>query len=197
LNSEGLGLVIAGLVSNRDAWDRLGLPFHARTWQVLNSRTLAAAREAALQGARSCSANFLIGHDETGEVLDLEVGTDNACGLPPEAGLLAHTNHFLDPDALGIWQPLDATTTSSVRLERLQLLLRANRGRLDEARLRTVLADHDGYPSALCGHPNPLFPPDEQYATAFSAILDLHERTMLAAYGNPCRAPFVRHSLGA
>ncbi|HVH31806.1 MAG TPA: C45 family peptidase, partial [bacterium] len=37
MNSAGLGLVINGLLSNRDDWARLHLPFHVRTWRMLHS----------------------------------------------------------------------------------------------------------------------------------------------------------------
>ena len=52
-DSAGLGLVINGLLSSEDDWSRVGRPFHARTWEVLCSRTLPQAVEAIAGDVRS------------------------------------------------------------------------------------------------------------------------------------------------
>src|SRR5947209_9768714 len=40
LDSEGLGLLINGIVSSKDDWARLKKPFHVRCWEILSSKTL-------------------------------------------------------------------------------------------------------------------------------------------------------------
>jgi isopenicillin-N N-acyltransferase-like protein len=68
-------------------------------------------------------------------------------------------------------------------------------GRIDEARLLDVLADHDGFPHSICRHvldePSPL---DNQQTIA-SVVMDLTHRTMSAGWGNPCRATFAEFAL--
>jgi isopenicillin-N N-acyltransferase-like protein len=215
LNSAGLGLVINGLVSNHDSWARLRTPFHVRTWAVLNSRTLEQATAAILGEERSCSANFIVAAAEgaedpplalspsrplalsgwRGRAVDLEAAPKTARALEPEGGLLAHANHFLDPDALQIWQPLDERTSTFRRCSRLQHLLAAHRGSLDDERLMAILRDHEGYPQSICTHPSPLWPEEERLQTVFSTVIDLHAGQMLAAAGNPCTHPYERVSL--
>src|SRR5207247_8844572 len=59
LNSEGIGLAINGLVSNKDNWERLRKPFHVRCWEILNSKTLRQTVGKTTAGGTSWSANFL------------------------------------------------------------------------------------------------------------------------------------------
>jgi len=197
LNSAGIGLAINGLVSNLDSWARLKTPFHVRTWRVLNSRTLNEAFRAILDEERSCSANFLLAQlNDQGEAtaVDLETSPTSAARLAVK-GALAHTNHFFDPAALGIEQPLDARSSTYRRCDRMQRLLEQHRGRLDDSRLIELLQDHEGHPQSLCAHPSPLWPESEAYATVLGVVMDLNTRTLLAAPGNPCVTPFERFML--
>jgi isopenicillin-N N-acyltransferase-like protein len=196
MNSEGIGLVVNGLLSNQDEWARLGLPFHARTWNVLRSRTLAEAAAAAADGVHACSANFLIarvGPSGQGAAVDIEAAPTGTCALSPQGGLLAHANHFREPDRLGVWQPLVEDRRSTyhrcVRMERLLGDART-RGGVSPDDLRMALRDHDERPDSVCRHPNPNLPEDERYETVISTIMDLHEGTMELAAGPPCRAPY-------
>jgi len=58
LNSEGIGLAINGLISNKDDWERLRKPFHVRCSEILGSKTLSQAVSRITRGERSCSATF-------------------------------------------------------------------------------------------------------------------------------------------
>lgn len=201
LNSAGIGLAINGLLSDRDSWARLRTPFHVRTWRVLNSQTLDEALDAVLSEEQACSANFLIAQARgagEGAAVDLETAPGASCRLEPRRGLLAHANHFLDPDRLGIWQPLaeerDSTYHRHARMERL---LAEHHGRLDAATLQTILRDHDGRPESVCRHPNPAWGPSEAYETVVSVIMDLHARDLLVSAGPPCGHEYQRVPLAA
>src|SRR5881628_1539106 len=105
LNSEGVGLLINGIVSSKDDWARLKKPFHVRCWEILRSKTLARARAVISDGERSCSANFVLGQqrsEEKGKVLDIESAPGATCQLEPSGGAIAHTNHFSNPSLLGV-----------------------------------------------------------------------------------------------
>jgi isopenicillin-N N-acyltransferase-like protein len=199
LNEAGIGLAINGLVSTLDSWRRLKTPFHVRTWRVLTSRTLDDALHAILDEERSCSANFLIGHlDAAGRAgaVDVETSPLGATRIQAQ-GVFAHANHFLDPKALRIEQPVDERSSTYRRCDRMQTLLERYRGQLDDARLCELLRDHHGYPQSVCAHPSPLWPESEAYCTVLGVVMDLHARTILAAPGNPCVTPFERFSLSS
>lgn len=199
LNSDRVGLVVNGLLSDRDDWQALGVPFHARTWAVLTSPTLAAARAAVDAPLRACSANYLVAQATgpgRGEAVSLEAAPTGVCEVRPTAGTLAHANHFLDPDRLGIWQPLVEDKRSTYhRCRRMEHLLADARGTagLDAGALQAILRDHAERPDSICRHPNPALPEAERYATVVSVIMDLHDGIMLAAPGTPCTAVYTAY----
>ena len=203
VNSAGIALAINGLLTDRDSWSRLLKPFHVRCWEILASRTLVEAAQAAVGTKRACSANFLIGRAGGGDhsVVDLEAAPEVEHGLVPEKGFLAHTNHFLDPDTIGVVQPLgeDAPSTYQ-RLARINALVRARLdggGRIGINELQAVLADHDGEPYSICRHASLVRPEHERYATVASAIIDVDAGELFLAGGTPCTVPYERYTLSA
>lgn len=199
MNSTGLGLVINGLLSSRDDWSRLHTPFHVRTWRILHSTGLDEAVRVVTGEPRSCSANFLLGQaNGRAEVVNIEAAPDAVCHLAPADGLLSHANHFVDPQALGVWQPLAEEKTSTyVRGARIQHLLQAARtaGTLHRAGLMAILRDHGGHPDSVCRHPNPKLPEEERVETVVSVLEDLTARRMYVAAGTPCVSDFEEISL--
>lgn len=194
MNSKGLGLVINGLLSSGDDWSRLRTPFHVRTWKILHAQTLEGAVRIITDEERSCSANFLLGQaNGRAEVVNIEAAPEATCTLEPSDGLLAHANHFVDPDALRIWQPLAEEKTSTYkRAARIQQLLQAAKraGTLHAAGLMEILRDHGGHPDSVCRHPNPTLPEEERVETIVSVLEDLTARRMYVAAGTPCQNEF-------
>lgn len=199
MNSHGLGLVINGLLSNRDDWTRLRTPFHVRTWRILHATTLDEAMQAVTGEERSCSANFLLGHaDGQAEVVNVEAAPEATCALEPSGGMLVHANHFEDPDVLQIWQPLAEEKTSTYqRAARMRELLRSanEAGTLHRQGLIAILRDHRGHPDSVCRHPNPNLPEEERVETVVSVLEDLTARRIYVAGGSPCQHEFQEIAL--
>jgi isopenicillin-N N-acyltransferase-like protein len=210
MNSYGMGLVINGLLSSRDDWERLATPFHVRTWRILQARTLDEAVAVVEHEDRSCSANFLIGQaNGASRVVDVEAAPHAVCRLHPAHGVLAHANHFVDPERLGIWQPLAEEKVSTFRrCARMEAMLEEERGgredgrgrsdgsgTLDARTLMTVLRDHVGRPDSVCRHPNPALPEEERVETVVSVIEDLTARRFYVAPGTPCTHEFEEIAL--
>ena len=196
LNSEGIGLVINGLVSNRDDWGRLKKPFHVRCWEILGSTTIREAVSKITRGKRSCSANFLIGQQKSlgsGEVVDVESAPETALTIPPDNGVISHTNHFTRPEKLKVKQVLDEERRSTLhRFKRINQLLkpiRKGEARLSLTKAQTMLRDHNGKPESVCRHPNSRFPEYERYQTVVSVAMDLYTRQVKATMGSPCESP--------
>src|SRR5438105_15267796 len=128
LNSEGIGLAINGLISNKDDWERLRKPFHVRCSEILGSETLSQAVSKITRGERSCSANFLIGQQTklgAGKIVDVESAPEATGVFSAEEGVLAHTNHFQNPERLGGKQVLEEERRSTLhRLARVSQLHR-------------------------------------------------------------------------
>lgn len=194
MNSHGLGLVINGLLSNRDDWSHLRTPFHVRTWKILHRAVLDEAVRVITGEERSCSANFLLGQaNGQARVANVETAPQASCTLEPDGGLLSHANHFVDPSRLGVWQPLAEEKSSTYqRGARIDQLLRGAKaaGTLDAAGLMAILRDHGGHPDSVCRHPNPKLPEEERSETVVSVLEDLTARRFYVAGGTPCVTPF-------
>ncbi len=196
LNSEGIGLAINGLVSNKDDWSRLRKPFHVRCWEILSSKTLSEALSKVTRGQRSCSANFLIGQQKNlgaARLVDIESAPDHIGEVPAENGVQAHTNHFIYPEKLKIKQILDEERRSTLhRYRRINQLLKPIRNgheKLSLTRAEGMLKDHDGRPESVCRHPNSEFPEYERYRTVVSVAMDLYSRQVRVSMGSPCENP--------
>jgi len=197
LNSEGLGLLINGIVSSKDDWARLKKPFHVRCWEILRSKTLRKAARIVSQGERNCSANFILGQQKKtgkGKVIDIESAPEAVCEIEPERGSVAHTNHFSNPKLLGVRQVVDEERLSTLqRYKRIQRLLdgtvRAGQ-KLSLASAKSMLRDHNGKPESVCRHSNPKLPEYERYETVVSVIMDVSGRKLWAAMGSPCTTEY-------
>lgn len=195
LNDDGLGLLINGLISTDDDWSRLAKPFHVRCYEILRSRSLDDAVRIVTDGDRACSANYLLAQADTG-IVNVESAPLATRQLEPENDWTAHTNHFVDPDALGIVEPpSEKRPYSQGRLRRADAML-GERGPVETDDLWTILRDHDDHPYSICRHIDPDEPPEEHYQTVVSAVMDLDERTMWVCDGPPCEHAPRAISLG-
>jgi isopenicillin-N N-acyltransferase-like protein len=127
--------------------------------------------------------------------VDVEASPATVRTLPIARGVFAHANHFLDPAALQISQPLDQQSSTYARCERLQALLEQQQGMLTAAAAMRLLRDHAGHPLSICAHPAPAWPPEERLGTMFSTVMDLHAGVMYAAAGNPCVVSYTRYTV--
>lgn len=191
LNGAGLGLAINGLSTADDDWSRLSRPFHLRCYEILRQRRLDDAVRIVAEGERACSTHFLLAQTPD-QVVGIEAAPRQS-RVRSSSGCLVHANHFVDPAALGVIETSDEDRAHSCRRqERLESLLHEARTGVRTDDLRAALRDHLGYPNSVCWHPDPEVPPDEQYATVVSVILDLTAGTMDISDGPPCQNPYER-----
>jgi isopenicillin-N N-acyltransferase-like protein len=62
--------------------------------------------------------------------------------------------------------------------------------------LQSILRDHVNYPDSICNHATGGNPLDRE-KTITSLIIDLSNRKLLAASGNPCEADYDLYELSA
>lgn len=201
LNERGLGMLINGLISDQDNWERLGVPFHVRCWKALQASSLHGAAALLRDTPSSCSANFVLGQAQGvgGEIVDLETSPVGTAELRPENGVLVHANHFHQGESLGIWQPfIEGRTSTFEREARMSTLLSERRDgdKMELENLQSFLRDHEGRPTSLCRHPELELPEERRYVTVVSVLMDLHARRMLVSDGNPCETEYEEFSLG-
>lgn len=194
LNSAGLGLVINGLSTTTDDWSRLGKPFHVRCYEILRQPELGRAQQAATEGIRACSANYLLAQAPE-EAINVETAPSVAKTTNWQDGIVVHANHFIDSEELGVTEPPDeARRFSCRRQERMEAALRFTLPLSVEA-LQDMLRDHANRPRSICRHEDPAAPIDEQYRTVTSIIIDLQQRQLWASDGPPCQSEYDNFSL--
>jgi isopenicillin-N N-acyltransferase-like protein len=197
MNAAGLGLVTNTIVSDRDV-GALGVPYHVCLRSLLDAEGIVDALARLQRATRSSSANYLIASAD-GLVVNIESTPGDATHLlldQPNDGLLTHTNHFVSPRFDGLDTGLALMPDSFFRLQRLTETVRdagvgtAPAAGVAPAGLQRAFADHAGHPYGVCSHPDPAAPLVDQAATIASLVMDLDERILWLADGNPCEAPY-------
>ncbi|WP_157930485.1 C45 family autoproteolytic acyltransferase/hydolase [Glycomyces xiaoerkulensis] len=193
INSAGLGLCVNGLGAAADDWRIDSVPFHLRTWRILQSTTFQGAIGHAAAPRPACSANFVIGSADGG-VATVETSPPGSrviyqTGEEP----LVHANHFRSPEALGVHQSwLESGRVSTFhRCERMETLLGKETAPIAAERLHAAMRDHDGGPLAICRHPVETDPEELRTHTALAVHLDLEARRFSYTWGPPCESEFT------
>jgi isopenicillin-N N-acyltransferase-like protein len=172
---------------------RLGVPriFVARA--VLACRSLSDALSAAVMNKRAAGYNHLLAH-ESGEIYNIEASAKRFAVQYATQGTLAHTNHYLDPRLQAVESQPEALLRSHVRYNRAERLLRTLTPHSRQSFTR-ILTDHVNRPRSICCHDidNPVA--IERSKTIASVVIDLTERCMHVAVGNPCESTFHRFQL--
>jgi isopenicillin-N N-acyltransferase-like protein len=194
LNAYGIGLCVNGLLSTSDDWSQPVRPFHVRCYEILRSRTLEEAAGVVTGVRRACSTNFVLAQTPD-RAVDIEAAPGTSCTFGADDGALVHTNHFLEPEHLGVEEPASERRPHSyTRLARMRELLDARRP-LSVEDVQACLRDHDNFPDSVCRHVHPDDPPEEACVTVVSAVMDLHERTLWLSDGPPCERAYEKSEL--
>jgi len=189
MNDAGIGLVVNNLISDQP---RIGVPWIFLTRRVLESSHFAQALGYVLNTPRAHSINFLLATAE-GEAVNLETSPVEDHVLWPEKGLLAHTNHYLQPGTkFRDLKPLRTPYLSTyLRLRRAHKGMTALHGDIDVNAIRNILSDHLDRPFSVCAHENPAVPPPLQAITCLSIIMNLSRKQIHYSLGNPCQGDFL------
>jgi isopenicillin-N N-acyltransferase-like protein len=195
-NSAGVGLCTNTLVSARDAGSR-GVPYHIMLRALLDAESVGGAERVLNSVDRALSANYLVA-DKSGAAANFETTAGGAGAVRttrPSHGLLAHANHFLDPDFAGIDAYVANSPHSLTRLDAMRRGL-ADRG-LTVERMQAILRDHEHAPNGVCGHPDPAAHPLYARTTVASVVANLTTGDIWLTEGPPCSAEYEHYTLPA
>jgi isopenicillin-N N-acyltransferase-like protein len=182
-NSAGISLT-GNEVSMNDL--KLGVPRLLLCRKILAQKTIADAISAALFQPRASNYNQVIA-DQNGEIYSIEGSATNYEAIYGTDGYVVHTNHYVSPRMRPYeLDPYDITS-SIVRYNRANRLMKNNKGRISVEMLKTFLQDHVSYPKSICRHGN-------EVKTTFSVIINLTTKTMLLARGNPCESTYYEYT---
>lgn len=194
LNQSGVGICTNTLISSHPE-GRPAVPYHVLLRSVLDSESGEEAAKRIIEASRANSANYLI-VDDSGFCQDLET-TPVAGGverMAPHAGVITHANHFLKAELTARDVYVERKRHTFDRLRSIDRSLRtAGPHSLDT--VKSALTDHSFEPNSVCQHPNMDLPEPERTCTVAGAILDVTERTMHVAAGNPCEADWKSYGL--
>lgn len=166
-----------------------GIPLRARMRAMLEADNLG---EAYVKGSHSpySVANLIATHKD-GIAIGFEMDSRNVEPLIPEDGVLMHTNHYIGPK-MYLANDVNHKGSSYIRLQRIRTLVKQHHGNITIEDVKAMLCDHAGYPFAICDHENMKEPLVERDATNYSVIMDLTEKCMYLAPGNPCENEYEK-----
>lgn len=188
MNSAGIGLTVNNLITDSP---RPGVPWLFIARRILESNHLTEAVGHVLSARRAHSLNYLIGHgdENDGFGVCLETAAEEEHIFWPEGGLLAHTNHFIEPGGTfrDLKMKIDPYSSTLLRLARTRSLLKARSGRLGAAEIRKILADHYDHPFSVCAHGSPYSREPHPMVTCLATVMNLTRRRIEYCPGQPCR----------
>jgi isopenicillin-N N-acyltransferase like protein len=174
---------------------RMGVPRIFVSRAVLAARTMSDAIAAALAPHRAAGYNHVIAH-ASGEAYNIEVSARHFSMMYAQGGILGHTNHYLSRRMARLENDSQHLIGSRVRYYRAMRLLRRSHRHTAES-FQQILRDHMNYPNSICSHEviddNPL----DRQKTICSMVMDLTERVMHVAWGEPCQNEYFTYKLEA
>jgi isopenicillin-N N-acyltransferase-like protein len=182
-NSAGISLT-GNELSMNDM--KTGVPRLLLVRKILAAKTIAEAIDAAIFQPRASNYNQVITND-SGEIYSIEGSATDYEALYGTEGYLVHTNHFLSPRMRKFELDTRDITSSIVRYNRANRLMKNNKGQITVELLKEFLQDHANRPDSLCRH-------GEDVKTTFSIIINLTTKIMLLARGNPCESEYYQYT---
>ena len=127
-----------------------GLPHYPLKRVMLEQQTVRQCLDL-LARHRTCSAANAVIADGQGHIADVEIRPEGITQFHDDhTDWLIHANHYLTPEYALL--ETNSLPDSCPRLDRIRRLIQAQWGRVDVATMKTVLADHEGDPAAICRH---------------------------------------------
>lgn len=189
VNNRGLGLLFTILRHEADGAG-MGVPVHVAARAALDlAPTLYNAAELLASAPVTASSSLnLAGWDgRHGQAITVEMSPAGpGYALPDAAGLLVHTNHFLDARLAA--RDAEPRVHPDTLLRRDLLLRRLAAGTADSEAALAALDSHLGGDSATCCHRSDPTAEDE-YETLATVVLDLAQGAIDVHPGGPCARP--------
>lgn len=203
MNAAGIGLTTNAMHCDLESDSAVGVPYHAILRAILEAETFTEAISAVTSHQRGSSANYLVAHQD-GVAFNAEAAPGDFSRAYIDffdGEVYAHTNHYLSKEIdfkdLAPWYG----PGSLVRHHRMDKFLKTHQGDFSLSDLQGILRDHFNAPEGICTHPDLNEPEIDQFMTVTSIIMDLTERKMHLAAGNPCKSPYQEidyiHFLGS
>lgn len=191
INDRGMGVFANFLTC--DGW-QLGFPRYLLSRLALTKETVDDGIALVRSVPRASSRN-MIALDAHGTAADLETTPTRDARLDPEEDLLAHSNHYVAESLHEEERSKEPHVTNSrIRLERMQELLRANRGTLNAESMQAIMRDRTCHPDNLS---RTLGDAGHDIITFASVIAEPTEGRIWVAAGPPHENSYNRYEFSA
>lgn len=190
MNQYGFALGL-NILRSHDDGRQPGVPVHLLLRHLLGLPSVAAVRQALDRIGRTLgfgAASNIPCADAQGEVACFEVAPAGWAELPPEQGVVLHTNHFVCTPLLSAQAPLGLTLSSQPRL--LTARAHAQRQPLGREQLQAFLRDESDGHLSICRSPDPALPPEARVESVAGVIMNTGTREMWIAPEVPSRCAF-------
>ena len=192
LTEAGIALAINTLLSSLDGTPG-GIPFHFLIRAIADHTSIAEVLDMLSSVTRASSGNYVVGNAE-GEVINIETAPGGAKNVFPTAATnpgVLHTNHFQRAIVGGIDLAPAQMQDSFLRLEQIEKLIADKAEQLSREDIQQALADHTGYPSSVCCHPDRADAPADRWQTLAGIIMEPTTGVMHLVEGSPCAKPWT------
>jgi len=180
LNEHGIAV---GNTNLTPADAKHGVMYLAILHTALAQETHEAAVRAITDAPRMSGHYYYVGGPD-GELAAIETsGERHSFVQPGKSGLLAHANHYNDPEMIEYVGQTAPSENSLQREARMWDLLRADE-KHDMASLWSILGDHE---TPICRHASEM----SEVRTCAAVMMSPGERLIRMTKGNPCECVFV------
>jgi isopenicillin-N N-acyltransferase-like protein len=193
VSTHGVALTLNILHHASDGRGELGVPVHLVLRRLLEEAASVEDAWALLRETPTSASSCITVVDAAGGGACFELSPAGVARLEPQAGLLAHTNHFLDRSlAEGeAEQPEEWLPGSQARLARVT---ESAPGTLAEG--TAVLSSHDTEPQWVCRHDEPSGEPGRPLvATVVALAMRPGVPELRVAAGQPCEHAFLAYEV--
>ncbi|WOF74107.1 C45 family autoproteolytic acyltransferase/hydolase [Parvibaculaceae bacterium PLY_AMNH_Bact1] len=188
LNDAGVGVCFNFLHINRPT---NGVPIHILLRAILECSSIEAVRDTIKRAGPGRSANILVA-DESGNRFDMEFAATEQIEVEDPGDVIAHTNHYLDPEMFSMPHILE---NSTLRLNRAYALAKETEPR-DRAAMVRMLSDTENPGNSICQTYRQREPLGNM-GTVCTLTMNLAARNMDIRLGNDAAAPLERVNLHA
>lgn len=192
LNSNGFGICANGTWAAEEKY-LFNIPVGCYISKAMRQNTIEDAMGVLRTNARGIGYYHLA--SAGGEMVGIESIQDDYQVLLPEKDVLVHSNHYLIERFKEVDMVNDLVPDSPKRFETISRLIDQHYGQITPEIMMEIMADHYNHPYSICRHVDETTPPQFHSETLCSFIMIPENRTMLIAYGNPCKYEYIKYQL--
>lgn len=191
MNSASMGIVVNGLATYDDHFDTK-VPFLVMLREILNQRDIGDVTEVIDKTGRAVSGNVMAAQSQK-PIIDVECTADGYSVIKEENGKLNHANTFCSLELKDKVRDKikDVYPDSMLRQNRSSSLIQMyDKDSNGLEAIQQMLRDHENSPNSICRHLPDQGSRSTDSVTLASMIMDLHEKVLFFANGNPCSTPY-------